>query len=424
MNQVFLYGACEFAQWTYQRTLEQVKGRTILGFIDGNPIKQGKHFLGLPVVSFDTAVSEYGELFDFLITSSEKTAPDIIGFLLEKGVDPKRILNYEPVEKRLGCVFCETQLIFQFIGNAVSIKICDCISQGGAKRLRPEYNLDPAKLDTESFNAALTHMANLTEQISTGKVPDCCKGCPFIQERYYFKKRKKRHIIWGGAAPCNYKCKDCTNSVLFEKYASVSTLYDDIVRTLNIIEDSGELHEEVTMAFGVGEPTFNPKHIRFLERASAYPFMFFTNGYLYSSAVADWLSKGNAEVYVSLDAGTAVSYRSIKGVDGFEQVKANLRKYAEYGPVVLKYIVFEGINDNEEDFEGFMRFADDVASLVLISRDFYALGELSDHTLRLAAKFIHHYRNNMKLSDIIGFKRRSEPRRLQTYLEELEHGEQ
>ena len=421
MNQVFLYGACEFAQWTYQRTLEQVKGRTILGFIDGNPIKQGNYFLGLPVVSFETAVEEYGESFDLLITASEKTVPDIIGFLLENGVDPKRILNYEPVEKRRGCVFCETQLIFQFIGNAVSIKICDCISQGGAKRYRQEYNLDPANLDTENFNAALMHMDNLTEQINSGKVPDCCKECPFIQERYYFKNRKKRHIIWGGAAPCNYKCKDCTNSILFKKYASVSTLYDDIIRTLNILEVSGELHEDVTMAFGVGEPTFHPNHIRFLERASVYPVMFFTNGYIYSPAVADWLLKGKAEVYVSLDAGTAASYQRIKGVDGFEQVKANLRKYAKYGPIVLKYIVFEGINDNKEDFEGFMRFADDVASMVLISRDFYAPGELSDHTLQLAAKFIQYYRNNMKLSDIIGFKRGREPERLQRYLEELEH---
>lgn len=421
MNQVFLYGACEFAQWTYQRTLGQVKGRTILGFIDGNPRKQGKYFLGLPVVSFETAVGEYGESFDLLITSSEKTAPDIIGFLLGKGVDPKRILNYEPVEKRLGCVFCETQLRLQFIGNAVSVKICDCISPGGAKRLRPEYDIDPAKLDTESFNAALTHLDNLTERISIGKVPDCCKGCPFIQERYYFKNRKKRHIVWGGATPCNYKCKDCTNSVLFKKYASVSTLYDDIIRTLNIIEDSGKLHEDVTMAFGVGEPALHPEHIRFLERTSVYPVMFLTNGYLYSPAVADRLFKGNTEVYVSLDAGTAASYQSIKGVDGFEQVKANLQKYAKYGPVILKYIVFEGINDNEEDFEGFMQFADDVASMVLISRDFYAPGELSDHTLQLAAKFIRYYRNNMKLSDIIGFKRGSEPERLQICLEELEH---
>jgi molybdenum cofactor biosynthesis enzyme MoaA len=206
---------------------------------------------------------------------------------------------------------------------------------------------------------------------------------------------------------------------LFEKYRS--SVYDDLNIAMDVIEKSGVLHEEATIAFSVGEFTVDKRHHAFLRKIGKYPLMLFSNGYRYSQAVADALRQGHAELYVSVDAGTRESYLKIKGVDGFERVRENLRKYSECGMVVLKYIMFEGINVNDTDLGNFYEFSDEVADMVVLSRDFYAEGSLSDHTLMKSAEFIDRYRNAGKLSRIVGYQRTDESRRLQGYLKDLQN---
>lgn len=70
--------------------------------------------------------------------------------------------------------------------------------------------------------------------------------------------------------------------------------------------------------------------------------------------------KGNpgTAINVSIDAGTAETWKKIKGVDNFEEVCMNLADYYKAscrpGQVTLKYIILPGINDSEEDYESLM----------------------------------------------------------------------
>jgi len=416
-RKVVFYGAGEHAMLTHKLTLAHASGWTPVAFCDRDTYKQGKHFLGLPVLSFADAKEKFGN-FDVFVTANERNAPDIIGYLLENGVKPESILNYESVEKRMGCSYLEAVLLLQFNGGFVSVKICDCISEGGEKRERPEFNIKPIDFNAKTFRESIIFMNNLADAIKTGCVPDCCKACPFIKEQYFFSSRKKRHLILGGNVECNYKCLHCTNAELFEKYQSTN-VYDDLNIAVDVIEDSGIMHENTVIAFGVGELTINAQHEAFLRKIRKYPLMLFSNGYLFSGTVADTLKQGYASLCISVDAGTRETYYKIKGIDGFEQVCANLRKYSEYGMLLLKYIMYEGINVDDANLEGFYALADDSASMVLLSRDFYAEGALSDYTLKKSAEFIARYRNTGKLSRIIGYQRGDEYERLRKLQENV-----
>jgi hypothetical protein len=106
-RKVVFYGAGENAEIKHKFTLSRIGERQAIAFCDRAPYKQGKNFLGLPVMSFADAEKQFGD-FDVYVTANERSAPDIIGFLLENGVDHERILNYEPIEKRLGCATIES----------------------------------------------------------------------------------------------------------------------------------------------------------------------------------------------------------------------------------------------------------------------------------------------------------------------------
>lgn len=125
-------------------------------------------------------------------------------------------------------------------------------------------------------------------------------------------------------------------------------------------------------------------------------------------------------IYCSVDAGTVETFRKVKGVDGFDRVCENLREYAKHGPVILKYILLDGINHTDQDLKGFFKLADEVAVRVELTRDFLDSTSLfSDHALEFAARFITHFRNTGKLSMNRAFFRSDEEERLNKLLEEL-----
>lgn len=414
-RKVFFYGAGEHADLIFNLAKAKTEDHELIAFIDQDTLKQGETSHGVPVVSFQTAVDLYRDEFDIYITANERNTPDIIGFLIERGVDRVRILNYEPVEKRNGCEYLESVLLVQFIGEVISFKPCSRISECGAKYSRPEFNINPSDISNEVIHKVNDYMGELVERIKINKIPFECKNCGFVKYKYFFKERKIRRIIFGGNVGCNYNCFHCTNNILFTKYRS--DVYEDLNNIWDAIERSQDTHEMITIAFGVGEFSIFPNHKQFLEKISKYPLMMYTNADEYSLAVDEILKKGKASITVSLDAGTESTYKKIKGVDGFEKVCSNILKYSESGIVNLKYIMFEGINVNEIDINKFKCLADEVATKVLISRDFYQNGVLGNYTLEKIAELMLHFRKGSKLSKTIGIERETEQERLKKILE-------
>jgi len=68
----------------------------------------------------------------------------------------------------------------------VTLKMCNCTSESGKKRTRPEFDIKPADFNRKTFGEAIEFMDNLADDIKDGRTPECCASCPFISEQYLF----------------------------------------------------------------------------------------------------------------------------------------------------------------------------------------------------------------------------------------------
>jgi hypothetical protein len=82
----------------------------------------------------------------------------------------------------------------------------------------------------------------------------------------------------------------------------------------------------------------------------------FTNEIIYSPLIEEYLKNGQLTITISTDAGTKETFKKVRGVDAFEKVFSNIRKYydAAGGGVIIKYI-FTDDNFNFEEIDNFLK---------------------------------------------------------------------
>jgi molybdenum cofactor biosynthesis enzyme MoaA len=115
----------------------------------------------------------------------------------------------------------------------------------------------------------------------------------------------------------------------------------------------------------------------------------------------DLLKDGLTQIITDLSAGTAETFKKIKGVDCFDKVLGNLGQYASSGGnVSVKYILFKGINDNIEEIEKFIDIAVRLKVSVLLSKNFVTIKtSIEQEQLDVFVKFIHSLKvRNVKFS--------------------------
>jgi pyruvate-formate lyase-activating enzyme len=400
-RKLVFYGAGERAALIFRRTKAVFAPREVVAFVDSDVNKQGHTYWGLPVMSWMDACRQFGDV-DVYVSANERVAPEIIGFLLENDVAPERIVNYEPVEKRLGCAWAETYLGLQPEGGAIVMQCCARNEIDEVLSRTPYMNNTPV-FDIGLLNRFIDLKYGIANDLKKRNVHKNCDGCAYIKETYYYQSRKIRQLAVTAAGACNFKCIYCSNKH-FELYRH--RVFSDSHNAISKVINTGLVDKDVFMALSSGEFSISNDGNRLAELISRYQSSLFTNAFKWSEAAAQALESGNSYLYVSVDAGTRDTFKKIKGVDAFGQVCANLKEYASKGTVVLKYILCEGLNENDADLEGFFKLADEVASLVVLSRDYYQKGSLSNETLLQCAKFILHFRETSKMGSLVGFDAR------------------
>jgi hypothetical protein len=393
-RKVVFYGAGENAEIKHKFSLSRIGEREAVAFCDRDPHKQGKNFLGLPVMSFADAEKQFGD-FDVYVTANDLNAPSIIGFLLENGVSPERIVNYEPVEKRPGCAVIESWINLIFSGNHLEFNYC-CIFAVGQFTERPKRILDDDRLDMDIFSDIIDEKLKIAEIIKKSSPLSFCANCwLYKKNEYQYANSKLRQINIGGYAPCNFKCYHCGNVQQWERCAY--NAWDIILDRFGVIEESGLMADDCLITLSLGEYTVARNHGAVLKRLEKYPLILFSNAYKWSDPTAEALSNGYTWLRVSIDAGTRETFKKIKGVDGWERVCGNLERYSKLGTLVLKYIIFPGQNDDEANLKGFYGLCDRLGAKANLARDFAGDGDFTDETLEKAAEFIIHFQNSRKL---------------------------
>lgn len=232
----------------------------------------------------------------------------------------------------------------------------------------------PAPGGPASNEAALARLdairRRLADALDQGRNPFCAT-CPDVFETNHAALSERFALLHLDISTrCNLNCSYC---IVKNSFRGVDYDFDGLC---DHVQHSGLLAKGFCFDWGgAGEPTLFPG---FEERtrgllALGGSGLVYTNALKFSEVIAEGLRSG-LRIVCSMDAGTRQTYANIRGVDGFETVWANIRRYLAAGRanVTLKYIVTRG-NAAPEELRAFVaRCAEEGVQAVWLSRDFYA----------------------------------------------------
>jgi molybdenum cofactor biosynthesis enzyme MoaA len=211
-------------------------------------------------------------------------------------------------------------------------------------------------------------------------------------------------------ARCNLKCSYCADKGDLRNHSKNNQ--NTVIETFNqLIELYPDNNVEIELA--VGEIGVSPYRDEILEIAKKHNrrVQIFTNATVYIAQIASLMESDFARLVVSIDAGTPETYHRIKGVDCFEKVIDNLTKYAETkGQIELKYIIVDGVNDNERDIDGFVDLVVKLNAIVLLSGNSLETSKrMSKPSLEMLLRLINKVKNTQL---IFPFRENFNPRDL------------
>ena len=176
----------------------------------------------------------------------------------------------------------------------------------------------------------------------------------------------------------------------------------EVIKALKHSNGKIKLAKKVKFAIASGEPALYPGLEKIISETPDAYFEILTNASIYSKVIERLISGNRGEILVSLDSGTAETFKTIKGLDLFERVINNIRKYRDHGNVLLKYIVIPGVNDNMDDIDGFIRICRNIdPKKIYVARDcIYDFDIKSISYGELTMSFMRRLIDNIKKLDI------------------------
>ena len=353
---------------------------------DKDERKQKRTFLGLynmEPVSPEDAFQKYPGAYWFISTLEYKY--QVIGELTDVyGVACDKIINYEPVIKRKSCSYLEKSLVCD---EHRRFSFCWYQSQ----------ELPPVAFEKsyeKAFNIFFEQRDKTIEHYSNE-----CGNCCFLKEDYYPAERKVRWINYGVGGVCNFECMYCKSN------ARTAVGIDDGIPRLPEIVDFLKSNNLLADDYGIniapGEPTVHPeRNSLFKVMKSCYSSVVNTNLAVFNEELYKLAADNFTKLVVSIDSGTRGTFRKVKGKDYFDKVCENLKHYndAGNGVIVLKYVFIPGVNDNDEDVDGFAQICLETGCLIgNISYDYGSPLPIPDKTVAAMKRL----RDNLKKLNLL-----------------------
>lgn len=223
-----------------------------------------------------------------------------------------------------------------------------------------EYSKDFYKNFTEAKEIIIKNCQN-------NIIPQHCQDCIYLEEKDWDCEDKKINEVeifhW---SQCNCACIYCSNRN--ETHLEITTKKVNgecinLFKTLKSFIRDGHFAKEVNISFVGGEPTllkeFNDILKLFLKQN--YKLHILTNGILYEKLYAkSLLINSENGMTISIDCGDAEMYKKVKGVDKFNTVTENIKRYIKESKnasrqLIIKYILIEGLNDTKENIEKWIK---------------------------------------------------------------------
>lgn len=194
-----------------------------------------------------------------------------------------------------------------------------------------------------------------------GKIHTGCINCPMLKEDKWDNSRYIDNLYISHWTQCNSRCIYCYEAEHAEEFAK-----KDNYKILPVLKEmllKGILRAGGAISFGGGEPTLLDEFedvMNFLLDNYFWGIRVHTSGIKYSPALARAINEIRGYVVVSTDAGDRETFKKIKRVDKYDEVRETIRKYALQTNYIgrflvsAKYIIIPGINDTKEQINKWM----------------------------------------------------------------------
>ena len=202
-------------------------------------------------------------------------------------------------------------------------------------KVEPGQTLDPDDIAIAK--------SQLRDAINRGDETNC-EGCPFLE----FKEWKHQdyldvlYISFEYHSVCNLRCHYCSKAY----YGGLKVNYD-IEYLINELIKRGHLKSCYTVVWGGGEPVIDRQFTSLIEnmidKLPNATHRILTNAVKFSKTVANLLKGNYVTITTSIDAGTAETFKLVRGKAKLKQVMENLKIYVLLNPkqVTIKYIFTE-----------------------------------------------------------------------------------
>jgi len=323
-------------------------------------------FLGYSIITIDDALSRYPNSEIFITFSKEQHARTVADDLMHKTTPDKiHFLNVD-LEYKKNCSRLGKWLFFE----SNSFVMCTV------------FKRYPRVFVTGSIRERIEQWKDFSEKLITANqldVSNKCKDCHFLTYGFYPKQAKVQNLRFVqdlAMDACNLRCIYCSSvsNKQFQKNMQKTGFSTyDVVKALSEMPDYVESNEDFTVTFSNGEFCANKYHDEIVDilLQNEWQIELVSNFSIYREKLAELMETGRiTRVITSIDAGTRETFKRIKGNDRFDYVVENLEKYPIHKTkMCLKYIILEGINDNEADINDFIQIAKDVKANIWLSTD-------------------------------------------------------
>lgn len=181
---------------------------------------------------------------------------------------------------------------------------------------------------------------------ASGQVYKPCLNCPNLKKAAgpgdVLVSSRISSVAFNTFSKCNLKCIYCYHTTKPETLPDTDAR--EVINVLRYLFDQDLMAPEPMFIFGGGEPGISRDTEELVSFLMSRPgrMLMYSNGTRFSPTFADAAGSGKMLLTITADAGSREVYKTVKGVDFFDRVWANIAQYVRAGnpdSVQVKFIL-------------------------------------------------------------------------------------
>lgn len=214
-----------------------------------------------------------------------------------------------------------------------------------------EERFDGLWFDIEKF---LSIRKNAQSLFLNNEIKHQCLSCEYLEKSKIDIDLPLENLYLSNWKNCYVNCSYCEHPKEEDLFAAN---HYDVFPIIKQLLDTKIIDVKTKIIFECGDATIHPefdKILYFFINYGMKNIVINTPALRYCESISEAIGKNIAEVIVSYDSGCPYIYEKIKGINKFDISTSNLKKYiASQEPkqrrVALKYVIINGINDNQKE---------------------------------------------------------------------------